>query len=108
MASLHYRAAGSSHVLLNRSRNGDRLLLEDRSIWRVDPGEKARASRWPQWTRVRVEEARGNAHLLLAEVLGQRECVLAVYAGALPHAVTVAPPEEGYAPSPIDFGEPEI
>ena len=108
MASLHYRAAGSSHVLLNRSRNGDRILLEDRSIWKVDPSEMARASRWPQWTRVRVEEARGNAHWLIAEVLGQRECVLAVYAGAIPHAVTVAPTEARYTSSAVDFGEPEV
>ena len=33
---------------------------------------------------------------------------VAVYAGAIPHAVTVAPPEERYAPSPVDFGEPEV
>ena len=107
MTSPRYRAEGSAHVLLNRSRSGDRILLEDRSMWRVDPSETARARHWPQWTRVRVERATGNAHWLIAEVLGQKESVLAVFAGAIPHAVAPVV-QEAYAPATSDFGEPEI
>ena len=81
-----YRSAGGSHVLLNRSRNGDRILLEDRSLWRIDPSEAARARRWPQWTKIHVKSASEHAYWLIAEVLGQRESVLAVYAGSLPAA----------------------
>jgi hypothetical protein len=107
MASPRYRAERSAHVLLNRSRNGERILLEDGSVWKVDPSETARARRWPQWTRVHVERAGGNAHWLIGEVLGQRQSVLAVFAGALPHAVAPVV-TEAYAPAASDFGEPEI
>jgi hypothetical protein len=82
-----YRAAASGHVLVNRTRNGERVLLEDRSLWRIDPGEAARARRWPQWTRVRVEPAPGHAYWLVADVLGQRERLLAIFVGTVPHAV---------------------
>ena len=78
-----YRSAGESHVLLNRSRTGDRIVLEDRSLWRIDPGEAVRARRWPQWTRIEVKPASEHAYWLIAEVLGQRETVLAVHAGSL-------------------------
>jgi hypothetical protein len=81
MSSARYRSAGAGHVMMNRSRNGDRVLLEDRSLWRVDPSEMARASRWPQWTKVRVQEAPGTAYWLSVEVLGRKERVLAVFAG---------------------------
>jgi hypothetical protein len=88
-----YRSAGGRHVLLNRSRTGDRILLEDRSVWKVDPGEARRARRWPQWTRVEVKPASEYAYWLIAEVLGQRESVLAVYGGTLAQAPLPASPE---------------
>ena len=78
-----YRSAGGRHVLLNRSRSGDRIVLEDRSLWRIDPGGAVRARRWPQWTRIEVKPASERAFWLIAEVLGQRESVLAVHAGVL-------------------------
>ena len=106
MAASRYPANGSGHVLLNRSRSGDRVLLEDRSIWRIDPGERTRTGRWPQWTRVRVEPAGGNGWWLVAEVLGQRERVMAVYLGTLPHADAPGPATVPATP-PSEFGEPE-
>jgi hypothetical protein len=78
-----YRSAGGSHVLLNRSRNGDRILLEDRSLWRIDPSEAVRTRRWPQWTKIQVKPASEHAYWLTAEVLGQRQSVLAVHAGSV-------------------------
>jgi hypothetical protein len=80
----HYRSAGGSHVLLNRSQDGDRILLEDRSLWKIDPSEAGRARRWPQWTKIQVKPASAHAYWLIAEVLGHRQSVLAVYGGALP------------------------
>ena len=90
-----YRPAGGSHVLLNRSRNGDRILLEDRSLWKVDPSEAARARRWPQWTKIQVKPASEHAYWLIAEVLGQRQSVLAIHAGNNPAAVPPLQEAEG-------------
>ena len=86
MVPPRYPSPGEKHVLLNRSRSGDRVMLEDRSLWRIDPSEVARARRWPQWTKILVKSASEHAYWLTAEVLGQRESVLAVYAGSLPAA----------------------
>ena len=57
MVPPHHRSAGGRHVLLNRSRTGDRILLEDHSLWRIDPADATRARRWPQWTRIQVKPA---------------------------------------------------
>ena len=76
---------------MNRTRNGDRALLEDRSLWRVDPSEATRARCWPQWAKIRVQEAGSNAYWLIAEVLGQQECVLAVFDGFLSPRAAVKP-----------------
>ena len=86
MVPPRYPSPGEKHVLLNRSRSGDRVMLEDRSLWRIDPGEAVRARRWPQWTGVEVKAASAHAYWLIAEVLGQRETVLAVYGGTVPAA----------------------
>ena len=106
MAAPRYRETGPGHVLLNRSRSGDRAVLEDRSIWKLDPGEGERTRRWPQWTRVRVQPAGGNAYWLIGEVLGSREPVLAVFAGYLARPESAAkstPP-----PPEVRFDEPEL
>jgi len=93
-----YRSAGGNHVLLNRSRSGDRVVLEDCSLWRIDPGEAMRARRWPQWTRVEVKAASEHAYWLVAEVLGQRETVLAVYGGTLTPPQAPLSPDEDVTP----------
>ena len=101
MGPPHYKATGQGHVLMNRTRGGDRAVLEDRSIWTLDPSEMARARHWPQWTRIRVQAAGGNAYWLIAEILGQRECVLAVFAGFLSASTAIAQ-------ATSDFYEPEL
>lgn len=105
MGAARYRSAGASHVMMNRSRNGDRVLLEDRSLWRVDPSEMVRPSRWPQWAKVRVQEAPGTAYWLSAEVLGRKERVLAVFAGYVSTPAGAANQVPRTVPGPVAIPE---
>ena len=80
-------------------------MLEDRSIWKLDPGDAPRVRRWPQWTRIRIQPAIGNAYRLTAEVLGHFEPVTAVFAGYLTtqHEAAAKAPAP---PPPVRFSEP--
>jgi hypothetical protein len=86
------------------------VLLEDRSIWKVDPSEMARVRCWPQWARIRVHEAGANAYWLIGEVLGRQECVLALFAGFLhtTSAAAAAAPEPTAPPTTNGFTEPDL
>jgi hypothetical protein len=83
MVQPRYRSGGTSHSIDSVSRSGDRVLLEDGSVWALDPADLPRVRRWSQGAAVEVREAGDSDHLLVARCNGREERVLVGFRGFL-------------------------
>ena len=83
MPQLHYRSAGPGHYINGLSRAGDKVLLEDRSVWALDPADLPRVRRWTQWSAIEVRDTGGTGYMLVCRCNGREERVLVGFRGFL-------------------------
>jgi hypothetical protein len=83
MVQPRYRSSGVGHSIYSLSRSGDRVLLEDGSVWALDPADLPRVRRWTQGAPLEVREAGGGDYLLVARCNGREERVLVGFRGFL-------------------------
>ena len=83
MVQPRYRSSGASHSIHSVSRSGDRVLLEDGSVWALDPADLPRVRRWTPGATVEVREAGSVDYSLVAQYNGREERVLAGFRGFL-------------------------
>jgi hypothetical protein len=89
MAHPRYRSPGPGHYIQSLSRAGDKVLLEDRSVWSLDPSDAVRVRRWTQWAQVAVEE-KGAGYWLVTRCSGHEERVLVGFRGFLAEPASMA------------------
>jgi hypothetical protein len=83
MAHQGYRSSGAGQYIDCFSRTGDRVLLEDRSVWALDPADAARVRRWTRFTEVEVRETATHGYVLVARCHDREERVFVGFRGFL-------------------------
>jgi hypothetical protein len=78
-----YKLIGPGHHISSFSKCGGYVMLEDRSVWSLEPTDMARVKRWPQYVPVSIVDSRNGAYFLVAQCQGHEERVLVGFCGHL-------------------------
>jgi len=73
MALSKYRMIGPGHHISSFSKCGGFLMLEDRSVWSLEPADMARVKRWVQYMPVSIVERRDGTYWLVCRYRSDEE-----------------------------------
>lgn len=83
MALSKYRMIGPGHHISSFSKCGGYLMLEDRSVWSLDPMDVRRVKRWAQYVPVSIVESRNGMYWLVCQCQSHEERALVGFCGHL-------------------------
>lgn len=83
MALSKYKLLGPGHHISSFSKCGGYLMLEDRSVWSLEPSDMARVRRWAQYVPVSIVESRNGTYWLVCPCQGHEERALVGFCGHL-------------------------
>ena len=83
MALSKYRLLGPGHHISSFSKCGGFLMLEDRSVWSLEPADMARVKRWTQFVPVSIVESRNGTYWLTCSCQSHEERALVGFCGHL-------------------------
>ena len=83
MALSRYKLIGPGHHISSFSKCGGYVMLEDRSVWSLEPTDMVRVKRWAQYVPVSIVESRNGTYFLVAQCQGHEERALVGFCGHL-------------------------
>jgi hypothetical protein len=83
MALAKYKLIGPGHHISSFSKCSGYVMLEDRSVWSLDPMDVARVKRWAHCVPVSIVEGRNGMYWLVCKCQSHEERALVGFCGHL-------------------------